>query len=395
MKVRLDSGEEKSAGRIAKLVDAICLGGVENYSYLAKVTGLPEETVRYKITTQLPRLGLALHVVLNYEKLGLNRKIVTLAFPGQHGSKAPMAFNELAKQLYINYFGKSLNSPVYMLTLAVPSNIWTEYKDFIKYLSEKGTLDSFGFEDVLWSRHIPMRTDLYNFHKGEWAFDWSQVDKLKISPETPSPETSPCLDASVEEPDYVDLAILSELQANATLPLSKIASNIRLSEDIVYYHYTEHVKKRGLISQHVIGWTKSGGRYDHNSVSPVIFALRGADKEDTRQVQVAFQKFPFSWLELMTANGTYYVFANIPSSHFNPAMHYVSQNTASLKGKLETSILDPYESAGFALPLEMFDKKKGWAFNKALTIRDVDGLISTGGLTSFVRSSLGILSSHQ
>jgi DNA-binding Lrp family transcriptional regulator len=380
---------DKGIDGIAKLVDAICCEGTENYSNLARVTGLPEETVRYKLSTQLPRRGLAPHIVLNYEKLGLKRKIVRLVFSNQPGFRVTRALTELAKHLYINYFGKALNSGVYTLMLAVPPNTWTQYKDFLKYLSEKGIVDSFSLEDILWSRHIPMRTDLYDFHKGEWEFEWSQADKLRNPPPEPplmAPEDSVEEPNHGYEPDYVDLAILSELQVNATLALSRIASNIRVSEDIARYHYAEHVKKNGLISQYTVAWMGANSRYDHDSVSPVLFAVREGDKNDIRQVRLTFHKFPFSWLELLGESGTYYVFANISTSHFNPAMRFLSQNMPGLEDRLETRIFDPYESPGFALPLEMFDKKRGWDFNKALTIRDLEGLLSVGSLTPLISS---------
>ena len=236
---------------LRKLVDTILVEGAENYSRLARLLNVPEETIRYRITNQFPRRGIALHIALNYEKIGLARKIVTITFSRHYGRRATNILEEMSKQLYITYYGKTMGTHTYTLMLAVPMKIWIVYADLLQYLVEKNILRSFEVEDISSYLHIPLRTRLYDFRKGQWEFQWPQVTDLDATP--PDLHTVD-FETSVREPDHVDLAILSELQANATLSVSKIASNIRVSEDVAYYHYLEHVKKRRLISQYVVGW---------------------------------------------------------------------------------------------------------------------------------------------
>ncbi|MCL4436169.1 MAG: AsnC family protein [Thaumarchaeota archaeon] len=366
--------DEKEITRMTVLIEAMMNFGVENISVLARSTGIPKETVRYKVRTQFPRHGLNPQVSINCEKIGLSRKIVTLTFSKRCANRASTALEQMSKHLYATYLGKTQGSRIYTLMLTVPFNVWKEYGDFIMALSEKGIVESLDFKDISWYRHVPLRTDLYDFRKGEWAFEWSKVNEFARLLPTPTPShlyESMTLSA-VEKPDHIDLAILSEIQKNATLPITKIASNIGVKEDVASYHYTEHVKKRGLISQYIMGWVGAGSKYNNETVTQMLFTLHEADEEEAARVRLTFNKIPFSWMELFGKNGNYHVFASIPTSHFNSTMHYIDINTMCLEDNLEANIMDPYWSAGFPLPLEMFDKKKGWVFNKARVLSDFE-----------------------
>ena len=363
------SGSEKPDNGIARLVDAIGEVGGENYSKLARMVGMPEETVRYKVNRQFPKQRIAIHLGINYDKISLSRKIISVTFPSQYIAKAARALEEVSEELYVTYYAKTIGSKVITLMLVVPNNGWTEYKDFLVYLKENGILESYQAEDLVWYKHFPLMTDLYDFQKGEWNFRWEDLEKLKISPvEIPATNVS----ITLEEPDKMDLQILTELQSNANVSVSKMAESLKVSEDIAYYHFTEHVKKRNMIGQHIVGWVGTGGSYDKNSVSKVIFSFENVKQDGLNKVREVFYRFPFSWMELYTTNSNYYVFANIPSTQLNAPMHFIDQHGSGL-GKLDIRICDSYDSAGFPLPTGMFDEKKGWQLNKARMIKDFQG----------------------
>ena len=358
----------KADDNVMRLVEAISSVGGENHAQLARLVGMPEETVRYKMHRQFPKQHIAIHLSINYERIALSRKVISVTFASQHASKARRALDELSQELYITYFAKTIGSRTTTMMTAVPTGSWPEYKDFLEYTKEKGIVESYKAEDAIWSRHFPIKADLYDFQRGEWNFEWSELDRME-SGLTGIPVTDP--DVSIEEPDKTDLLILAELQADANISVSRIADKIKVSEDVAYYHYTEHAKKRGMIAQHMVGWVGTGGPYDRNSVSKVIFAYEDVKEDELGKVRDVFHRFPFSWMELYTGDNTYYVFANIPSNQLNAALHFVDQNVHA--EKLQIRMCDSYESAGFGIPAEMFEDKKGWLLNKAKMIRDFQG----------------------
>ena len=231
-------------------------------------------------------------------------------------------------------------------------------------------MSNYRIEDILWSRHVPMRTDIFDFQRGEWNINW---DKLGVRKDAPIEPPTPLLeDELFEAPDYIDLAILSELQVNATRPLSKISSDIKVKEDTVHYHYAEHVKKRNLISNYMVSWVGGGSVYNRNTVCQVIFRVDNLSAKELREVERVFHIFPFSWLEFLTGTDSYYLFSNIPSNLLNAAMHFISQSLGNLEEKLTILMYDTFESGGFPIPVSMFNKERGWEFNKANVINNFE-----------------------
>ena len=60
------------------LIETIKRVGPSNYSLLARLTGLNPETVRYKISKQLPKYGLGLTVNINYGELGFSMGLLRI-----------------------------------------------------------------------------------------------------------------------------------------------------------------------------------------------------------------------------------------------------------------------------------------------------------------------------
>jgi DNA-binding Lrp family transcriptional regulator len=357
-----DSGKERTAA----LIDLILLYGPSNYSQIARTLNLPEETVRYKINVQLPRRGLRIHAIPDYFKLGLSRKILTVTLSKLIASRATEAFTKNAPELYLTYFGKDLYSKAYSLFSAVPQGYWSSYLDFLTYFVEQRVIESHDEEDVWWQSYIPFRSDLFDFSTGEWLFSLEKLRLLKAEAPPIKPSEAPSF-----EPDYLDLVILSELQFNASTPLSKIAADVGESVDTIYYHYNNHIKARGLISQYTIGWVGEGN-YKAENVSQLLITVETESNDRLAAVRKLFHNFPFSWLEFGSREGNYHVFLNIPSQHFNLSLHYLNKQLTSLAENIAMKLFDPFESSGFPLPLKMFDEKKGWTFNKAQTIKHLE-----------------------
>src|SRR3972149_4937418 len=158
----------KTDENIVRLVEAISSVGGENSAQLARIVGMPEETIRYKMRRQFPKQCIAIHLSICYERIALSRKVISVTFASQHASKAGRALDELSQELYITYFAKTIGSRTTTLMTAVPTDSWSEYKDFLEYLKEKSIVESYKAEDAIWYRHFPIMADLYDFQKGEW-----------------------------------------------------------------------------------------------------------------------------------------------------------------------------------------------------------------------------------
>jgi hypothetical protein len=352
--------------RTETLIDLILLYGPSNYSQIARTLNLPEETVRYKINVQLPRRGLKIHAIPDYFKLGLGRQVVNTTLSKLASSKAAEGLMKNASDLYLTYVGRDMYSKAYSLFSAVPQGHWDSYADFIDYFVERKIIEDYDKNEIWWLYYIPFRSGLFDFARGEWLFDLNKLNLLNIEPSLIKPSG-----IGSYEPDYFDLVILSELQFNASTPLSRIAANLGESVDNIYYHYNNHIKARGLITQYTIGWVGEAN-YRPENVSQLLYTMKVGYNEHLQAIRRLFYNFPFSWLESMTKEGNYLVFLNIPSQHLNLSMHYLNKQLSSLVESVTVRHFDPFESSGFPLPLKMFDEKKRWTFNKAQAIRQLE-----------------------
>ncbi len=354
----------------ALIVEAIREVGVGNYSEISRRTGVNSETIRYKIKKGFAKKGLAIRTAPNYNRLGLALKWLNLTFSPQCEELGGRILDRLAKIGYLMYFGKRMAKRSFAVILSIPPKHWTEYKDFLQALTERGIIESLDCDDLACMRNISIRPQFYDFGSRGWAVEWKDLEALRITPEPVSFEVD-------EDPalDSLDLRILAELQTDATLPLAKIAQRLGVKPNNLRYHFWNHVIRKALISGHHVRWVGKSREERENLVVRLMFAFRGLQGDESFRLQALFNKFPFTTLELASDHGTYYVFASIPVNHLVPATKYLTDKVRGLEGKMKISVIDPTLAAAYTFPLEMFDDKRGWTWNKALALQEINALV--------------------
>ena len=97
-----------------KLLETIKRVGVQNYSLLARLTGLNAETIRYKVNRHLSKLGLATTIDVNYGQLGLAMGYLTVKPNGTTGK------SWYDRMSYVVFSGKKMGSNSHFCLTAVP-----------------------------------------------------------------------------------------------------------------------------------------------------------------------------------------------------------------------------------------------------------------------------------
>ncbi|MFQ6076117.1 MAG: hypothetical protein ACE5Z5_08290, partial [Candidatus Bathyarchaeia archaeon] len=95
-----DSGDDD----FSLIVEAIKRVGPRNCSLISRLTGIPVETVRYKIRRQLIRKGIRVHLSVDYNKLCLLRNWITLDFNDEYSELAPSMLDVLSRIGYLTYY---------------------------------------------------------------------------------------------------------------------------------------------------------------------------------------------------------------------------------------------------------------------------------------------------
>lgn len=347
--------------RIGILVDAIRRYGARNLSRLSRITGIPQETVNYKLTKQFPKLGLAIQLSVSYEKLGLRRLVCEADINPELNSQARDIFKAMARHAFLTYQARQLTVPGYshFLLFAVPVSLMDEFRAFMDGLVSRGVLTRYTLSEITWFRHLSLDPRFYDFANRSWHVNWKWVA-----------ETEGVL---VEEPlmidpreetriDRIDLQMIKELQINALQKIVTIARKLGIDPKLLRYHFHQHVEP--VISGYCVSWL---GAYQGNlrrNLIHMAFIFSGLDEKQLRRAREIFNRAPFTWAEAVGPGGLYFSYLHVDSKYFEETMLFLKFMLGPLQDKAKTIFLDDISADSnwtYTIPYEMFDEGR-WVF---------------------------------
>jgi hypothetical protein len=348
--------------RIGILVDAIRRYGARNLSRLSRITGIPQETVNYKLTKQFPKLGLTVRVSVNYERLGLKRLICEADINPELNSQAGAIFDAMARHAFLTYQARQLTVPGYshFLLFAVPASLMTEFRAFMDGLVSRGILTRYDISEISWSRALSLDPRFYDFVNRSWHINWKWVAEtegvLVEEPLVVDPQEVPVIDKT-------DLFVVKELQLNALQKLVAIARKLGTDPKLLRYHFHRHVES--VISGYYVSWVGAYRDSLRRNLVHMAFRFSGLDGEQLRRARDIFNRVPFTWSEAAGSGGGYYPFLHIDARHFEETMLFLKFMLGPIQDKAKTIFLDgvsPDSNISYTIPYEMFEDGR-WAFN--------------------------------
>ncbi|MEM2740256.1 MAG: hypothetical protein QXQ29_05605 [Candidatus Bathyarchaeia archaeon] len=353
-------GEKDS---ISKIIKAIHVFGPRNYTAISRITGIPVETVRYKINTQLRSKGVRIYAHIDYGKLGLARYALRLRFNPEIEAYASKMLDKLAEVGYLYYYGRTIPRWEYICNIALPPELELKYRVFLDRIVDEGIIERYSMRRMTSVRYMSMDTRLYDFEKSVWSIPLgSEYDICRDGFEV-SIEEDVCIDPQI---DSIDLKIIAWNQVDAYLTPTDIAKQIMCEPKKVLYHYKEHIVRQGIIKRYVVlaGWNQQDMR-------TVIVRFEDIDREAIDEARRIMEKIPFTIRDTITDHPiTYTSYLIIPTQHMVPVIEYISERAASLRRGMEYEIIDPKIHQSYTVPYEMYDDDAGWIFhmNKALYV---------------------------
>jgi hypothetical protein len=331
------------------LIETIKRVGPSNYSLLARLTGINPETVRYKISKQLPRYGLGLSVNINYGELGFAMGLLTVSANSTTGK------SWLDHVHYLMLVSKVAGTDKHICLYGIPYRFKKKYAESLDLLKEKHLIDEYEMTELYWVRYPPFRSELYNFDTKSWNVDWKRID-------TPTQEAGVTSFTVNHDPkvDDVDIKILKYLKEDPTYGLTKLGKEIGVNPRTVRYHHTEHVVKGNLIIGNNIRWIWPLQQGKSSEIMQVMAGFKNLEEGEISGVRKLFNKLPFTWVEGGTQGRDYFAFMDIPILSFHDTIAHIETNLGAQKSKLEVFILDSAKTQYMNVPDEMFDKRLGW-----------------------------------
>jgi DNA-binding Lrp family transcriptional regulator len=348
-----------------KLIEAIKKYGPRNFSLLSRVTGIPIETIRYKICKQFKEKGIGVHLGIDYNKLALVRTWIKLEFQEsflQYAEKLLWKFSEIG---YLIYYASTLPYNEYYAMLAIPTRYRKEYRNFLNSLIEEGILNNYYAYELTSCRHLSLNAKYFDFDNWEWRIDWNNLESPDVSVEQPF-ESELLKDPLV---DYHDLLILKELQINSLRSLSEIAKKLNMNPRTILYHFNEHIIRRGIINQYYIKWWYKKIS-DEEKVS-LILQVYDINEKEIRILKEEIEKLPFTFFDAYSLESRFYIAQQLlPAEHINNTLKYLTK-IKKMHGINNFSLEFIEKEEAFTTPYEEFDEREGWIFNRERTLKEV------------------------
>ena len=340
-----------------RVVEAIMRVGPRNAALLSRLTGVPTETVRYKIKKQLKEMAIKIHADVDYQRIGLRLHWAIFDFTPAYSELAVQIFLALHEIGYLIYYARIIPQGHYVVLFVPPEGSGEKYREFLQHLVNSGILRSFSFEEVVWSRHLSMNPKYFDFDSANWEIDWNKIDSDRVDLQKPAEHDEKA------EVDKADLLLIKELQKDALQSIIDIARKVNIHPKTLRYHYHAHIERRALVPRYLIRWMKDIESTRGHSIIFTRVTFKGLSESELIAARSAVTRLPFTWVEYVMRNGTYLAEINIPIQSQPDTLSYISKKVTGFGQKLEVSFIDPSVANFGTIQYKVFNDDTGWIFD--------------------------------
>ncbi|MGC8577571.1 MAG: hypothetical protein ACP5M7_06255 [Thermoproteota archaeon] len=357
--------QQDDDSRLIAIIEAIKTVGPRNCSLISRMTGIPVETVRYKITKQLIRKGIAFRPIVDFELMGLRRAFVRMTFNKEVQNRATEILDNL-HPFGLTYYARTLPDGAYETMFAMPYYQTRLYEVFFERLVEERILNSFEISPLDYVQSVSLRPEYYDFKKGEWKIDWDNLVPMGIRL---SNEEAFAPRRDLVKVDFIDLLIVHEMQRNAFFRINQLQKSLNINSKTLRYHFTSHLVKNKLIAGYVVTWR--GFKRGNEKITGVMIKVRNVLPHEKQQLEEISLKIPFSWNYAYSGKEkTFYLMLFIPSEYYTILLSKITDSLTKFNDRVENVLLDYKRVNSFTIPIALYDRElNDWIFNepKALT----------------------------
>lgn len=233
----------------ARIIGALGRHDPRNLSSIAKLVGLPNSTVAFRIKQLTRKLNLEVNARVDFNKLGLTRAIVFAeTLPG----KWNMLWEALEDLGCLTYITKC-HGRFYgcYAIFAFPVEYRQRLEEYFYEAKQCQVLSHFLF---FWTTNlcqIHPTFDWYDFENREWIFRWQQWVEEVVNASDNLPKS---LADPKEYPimaDRKDMFLLRQLERDGVIAFNELAKIAGMSPRSVAYRYYKHLVERKLIVDHM------------------------------------------------------------------------------------------------------------------------------------------------
>jgi len=237
---------QKITPQIAKILEYISLNNTTNVSKIARNVNLPITTVYGILRRLVAKHIIAIRNLINISALGLTQYAVIFHCDKMENVRKIIMSN----RAYWIYYAKGYcDSLCAYVRYVIPIDHNKDFIEFLNAAKEIGLVNDYEVYATTNTYNTPLHFKDFDFKRRIWIFNWEQILNNLYSAEANDNEHLSIRSVSKIKLDDIDLKILLRREISAFISLSsiqKVLNNTPLQN--IYYHYTNHVLKKNLIS---------------------------------------------------------------------------------------------------------------------------------------------------
>ncbi len=334
-----------------RILDALKKYGPRNLSLIAMLTGLPKETVRYKVKKQLKSMGFMIKTVPHYYRMGLERFFGIVSFTRNGNKYAQEILDWLGVNSYLSYYGKIAFSNKYIVMLSPPTKWSSELIDMFEELATRDIIAEYDFKEIVEVGYPHVSYRLFDFKKCEWKLDGD----FEYNADVISLQRISQKEAANYVVDSLDLAIIAELHIDAFKPLTEVATQYGKDPRLLRYHFQEHIVRKGLIAGYLLTWYPKGERSLDIARWWVSFGPRS--EKELSKLRKMVSSSPFCKSYQVASDGSFISYM-IAEKQLIGAINNLSKKLEE-EGIFGEPVLEQ-DGANFTITKELFTNATGW-----------------------------------
>lgn len=352
-----------------KILEGLGTHGPRNISRTARKLGIKTETVRKRLKRMPSHLFFRFRTNIYCTNLGLKKAVVFAeAIPG---------FEDfLLDCLKANYFWIYLTRCYgrregCIALYTIPTDHSEDFLQFVSALEKTGVARNI---QTFWStcfQGVNSKTKWFDEKSKTWVFPWDKwVEEIPLR-DTQLPNTLIDPEDYLIKGDEIDVFVLKELEKNPRISLNELARILRVSPQVVEYHYRKHILERDLIE----GFEVLTFHFDISMSDMFIFTFKFDSMESYAKFAASLLDKPFvGGLGKIINENSLIVDIYLPKVEFRNFIDILSKLIR--KGLLlsyDYVILDLRKAKRQTIPYEFF-KNGSWIYDHNKHIQNLKDL---------------------
>lgn len=261
--------------------------GPRNITDIARRLSMHPETLRKRLTHLTSQFFLRFHANIYHTYIGLKKALVFAEATPGYEDLLFKCFKKNDFWIFVSRCYGMFEGCVGVFT--IPEDYCSDFKRFLHHIKRLAVAKNF---QVLWStcfQAVHSRCEWFDQKTQTWNFRWEEWVEGIPDEDTDLPYTLVDPKGFPIKGDYIDVFISKELEKDARTSFTDIAEMLKVSPQLIGYHYYNHLIKRGILESFQV----TDFRFGTDASDSLFFIFEFDSREKLAKFASSLLKKPF------------------------------------------------------------------------------------------------------